>query len=147
MVPAIFVKLEALPLNPNGKVDRAALPAPNTDNTLRDGTFVCAHDHLLRNAWQPCWHRCSIWTESAGTIIFLLGGHSLLGTQLIAKIREAFGVDLSLHALFDGPTLSQLAGRIQTLLAAKLKAGSENEVLLTTNNEQSHAAYAPPEQT
>ena len=147
MVPAIFVKLEALPLNPNGKVDRAALPAPNTDNTLRDGTFVAPRSPVEERLATMLASLLHLDRVSRDDNFFLLGGHSLLGTQLIAKIREAFGVDLSLHALFDGPTLSQLAGRIQTLLAAKLKAGSENEVLLTTNNEQSHAAYAPPEQT
>ncbi len=129
------------------KVDRAALPAPNADNTLRDGTFVPPRTPVEERLATMLASLLHLDRVSAEDNFFLLGGHSLLGTQLITRIRDAFGVDLSLHALFDGPTLSQLAGRIQTLLAAKLKAGSENEVLLTTNNEQSHAAYAPPEQT
>ena len=146
MVPAIFVKLEALPLNPNGKVDRAALPAPNADNTLRDGTFVAPRSPVEERLSTMLASLLHLERVSADDNFFLLGGHSLLGTQLIARIRDAFGVDLSLHALFDGPTLSQLARRIETLLATKPKAVSEDEALLNTNNEKPRAACALPEQ-
>ena len=146
MVPAIFVKLEALPLNPNGKVDRAALPTPNADNTLRDGTFVAPRSPVEERLSTMLASLLHLERVSAHDNFFLLGGHSLLGTQLIARIRDAFGVDLSLHALFDGPTLSQLARRIETLLATKPKAASEDEALLNTNNEKPRAACALPEQ-
>ncbi len=144
MVPAIFVKLEALPLNANGKVDRAALPAPNADNTLRDGTFVAPQTPVEERLATMLASLLHLDRVSAEDNFFLLGGHSLLGTQLITRIRDAFGVDLSLHALFDGPTVSQLAGRIETLLATKLKAVSEDEVLLNKNYEKSRAACALP---
>jgi len=58
---------------------------------------------------------------------FLLGGHSLLGTQLIARVRDAFGIELSLRSLFDAPTVSGLAVQIEALLVAKLEAMSEAE--------------------
>jgi len=144
MVPAIFVKLEALPLNANGKVDRAALPAPNADNTLRDGTFVAPRTPVEERLATMLASLLHLDRVSAEDNFFLLGGHSLLGTQLITRIRDAFGVDLSLHALFDGPTVSQLSGRIETLLATKLKAVSEDEVLVNTSNEKSRAACALP---
>ena len=147
MVPAIFVKLGALPLNPNGKVDRAALPTPNADNTLRDGTFVAPRSPVEERLSTMLASLLHLDRVSAHDNFFLLGGHSLLGTQLIARIRDAFGVDLSLHALFDGPTLSQLARRIETLLATKPKAVSEDEALLNTNNEKPRAACALPEQS
>jgi acyl carrier protein len=59
---------------------------------------------------------------------FLLGGHSLLGTQLIGQIRSAFGVDLALRSLFDAPTIVELAEEIEALLLAKIEAMSEEEV-------------------
>lgn len=58
---------------------------------------------------------------------FMLGGHSLLGTQLIARVRDAFGVELTLRALFDAPTISKLSAQVETLLLAKLEAMSEAE--------------------
>jgi len=53
---------------------------------------------------------------------FFLGGHSLLGTQLITKIHEAFGVELSLLSLFDHPTISEMANEVEKLIFAKLDA-------------------------
>jgi hypothetical protein len=59
----------------------------------------------------------------------LLGGHSLLGTQLIAKVNESFGVELSLLNLFDHPTLAEMAAEIEKLVRAKIDAMSAAEVL------------------
>jgi len=58
---------------------------------------------------------------------FLLGGHSLLGTQLIARVRDAFGVDLSLKSLFDAPTVEKLSDHIEAQLIAKLEAMTDEE--------------------
>ncbi|MGB7668401.1 MAG: phosphopantetheine-binding protein, partial [Candidatus Acidiferrales bacterium] len=58
---------------------------------------------------------------------FFLGGHSLLGTQLITRVRDVFGVDLSLKSLFDHPTVAQLSQEIEKLLVAKLNAMTEKE--------------------
>ena len=93
MMPATFVTLAALPLTISGKVDRAALPAPDATNTLRDGDVVAP--------------RTDVETELAAIL------SSLLGTQLIARVRDAFGVELSLRTLFDAPTIADLAAEIE----------------------------------
>jgi acyl carrier protein len=58
---------------------------------------------------------------------FFLGGHSLLGTQMIARVRDLFGVELTLRSLFDAPTIAQLSAQVETLLLIKLEAMSEDE--------------------
>jgi amino acid adenylation domain-containing protein len=130
MVPAIFVKLEALPLNPSGKVDRAALPAPNVDNTLRDSTFVAPRTPIEERLAAMLASLLDLDRVSIEDNFFLLGGHSLLGTQLIARIRDAFGVELSLRSLFDFPMISRLSEQIETLLLAKVEAMTEEEAQL-----------------
>ena len=128
MIPATFVKLAALPLTANGKVDRAALPAPDPQNTL------C--DEILEEPATPTEEQvaaiiCSLLHLDALSIddnIFMLGGHSLLGTQIIARIAETFGVDLSLRVLFESPTVRQLAGVIEERVLDQLASLSEEEV-------------------
>jgi amino acid adenylation domain-containing protein len=127
MVPALFVKLEALPVNANGKVDHSALPAPSTVNTVRDSTFIAPRTPIEERLASMVASLLALDRVSVEDNFFLLGGHSLLGTQLIARIRDAFGVELSLHALFDAPTVSQLSTRIEDLLMEKLQAMSEEE--------------------
>lgn len=127
MVPALFVKLEALPVNASGKVDHSALPAPSALNTLHDSTFIAPRTPIEERLANMVASLLALDRVSVEDNFFLLGGHSLLGTQLIARIRDAFGVELSLHALFDAPTVCQLSTRIEDLLMEKLQAMSEEE--------------------
>jgi amino acid adenylation domain-containing protein len=127
MIPAIFVKLNSLPLNPSGKVDRAALPEPNAGNALRDNTFVEPRTPIEERLAQTLAALLELEQVSVEDNFFLLGGHSLMGTQLIARIRGAFGVELSLRSLFDAPTVAKLSAQIEALLLAKLEAMSEGE--------------------
>jgi acyl carrier protein len=144
MVPATFVMLEALPLNPSGKVDRSALPAPNAENTLRDNTFVAPRTPIEQRLATLLGSLLGLDRVSVEDNFFVLGGHSLLGTQLIARVRDAFGVELSLRCLFDVPTVTQLAGQIETLLVAKLDAMSEEEAQhLLVNGTESAAEGSP----
>ncbi|AOX02677.1 hypothetical protein BJP34_27440 [Moorena producens PAL-8-15-08-1] len=117
MVPSAFVTLDTLPLTPNGKVDRFALPAP-------DAAFSQSSDFLAPKTESQILI-ASLFAEilslhpesiSLDDSFFELGGHSLLATQLMFRIREAFEVNLSLRALFDYPSVSDLASAIDQAL-------------------------------
>ena len=127
MVPAAFVKLNALPLNTSGKINRAALPAPTTENTLRDDTFVAPRSPIEERLASMLAPLLGLDKVSVEDNFFLLGGHSLLGTQLIARVRDAFGVELALRALFEAPTVARLSAQVEKLLLARLEAMSEEE--------------------
>ena len=109
MLPAAYVVLDALPLTPNGKLDRAALPAPDSSRRELAAAYVAPRDAVETVV-------AGIWAEAlrldrVGVLddFFALGGHSLLSTQVMARVREAFGVDVPLHRLFAGPTVAALS--------------------------------------
>jgi amino acid adenylation domain-containing protein len=112
MVPSAWVVLEAFPLTPNGKVDRRALPRPEIGAAATPAGFELP--------WTPTQEvLAGIWSEVLGDRrvglredFFAIGGHSLLGTQVISRVREALGVELPLRALFERPTVAGLAERI-----------------------------------
>ncbi|HEY0605955.1 MAG TPA: amino acid adenylation domain-containing protein, partial [Herpetosiphonaceae bacterium] len=104
MVPAAFVLLPALPLTAHGKLDRKALPAPDGDGLARDGRYVAPRtpiEEVLAGIWADVLHleRVSVQED-----FFALCGHSLLATQVVARVREAFQVELPLRSLFEKPT-------------------------------------------
>ena len=112
MIPSAFVVLESLPLTHNGKVDREALPTPESVSFRPDALFVAPRGPLEEEV-------ASIWgavlgLERIGALdnFFDLGGHSLLATQVISRLREATGVDIPLRALFESPTVAGMAERI-----------------------------------
>ncbi len=129
MIPAVFVVLEALPLTPNGKIDRAALPAPDTANTLRDGVMVAPSTLTELRLAEIVTSLLGIEQIGVDDNFFLLGGSSLMGTQVITRVAEVFGVELGLLALFDAPTVRQLSAEIEELIFARLEAMSDEEVL------------------
>jgi len=127
MVPARFVKLESLPLTANGKIDRAALPEPTSENTLADGDFAAPSSPIEKRLAKILGELFHLSEVSINDNFFLLGGHSLMGAQLIVKIRGAFGVDLPLRTLFDAPTIAQLSREIERLIIARVESMSEAE--------------------
>jgi amino acid adenylation domain-containing protein len=127
MVPSVFVKLAAMPLTANGKVDRVALPEPNAENTLRDEAFIRPRTPIEQRLATTLGSLLNLSEVSVNDNFFLLGGHSLLGTQLIVKIRSTFGVDLALRTLFDAPTIAELAAEIEQQIVAKVENMSEAE--------------------
>jgi amino acid adenylation domain-containing protein len=122
MVPATFAVLHALPLTSSGKVDRARLPAVETVETLRDHEFIAPRSAVEMQLAELVGQLLGVHPIGAGDNFFLLGGHSLLGTQLIVRVREAFDVELSLRAVFDHPTLQDLALEIERALRLQRNA-------------------------
>jgi amino acid adenylation domain-containing protein len=127
MVPAAFVRMEALPVTANGKVDRAALPAPCDDNRLGEDNFVAPSGPVQERLAVIVATLLHVERIGANDNFFLLGGHSLLGTQLIARVSETFGVELPLLQLFDHPTLAEMSDAIETLILAKLETESASD--------------------
>ncbi len=136
MVPATFVVMDALPVTPNGKIDRAALPAPDETNMLRDGSIsepTTPTEERLSAIVAPLLGLQQIGIDEN---FFMLGGHSLLGTQIIMHVTTAFGVELPLRTLFEAPTVRELAAEIEELILAKINAMSEEEILRMLEQEQ-----------
>jgi len=128
MLPAVFVRLEALPISPNGKVDRDALPPPDDKNVMRDQSYLAARTPTQERVTSIVAPLLGLERLGVDDNFFLLGGNSLLGTQVIARLRSAFGVDLSLLSLFDNPTVAGIAAEVEQLIVAKVDAMSEEEV-------------------
>lgn len=130
MIPVTFIKLEALPLTPNGKVDRRALPAPSAANTLRDDAGTETESYTVVEERVEAIVSSLLRLDRVGLDdnFFLLGGHSMLGTQVIAQMADTFGVDIPLRTLFDGPTVRDLSAEVERLVVAQLETISEEEV-------------------
>jgi len=128
MLPSTFIRVDKLPISANGKVDRDALPAPEADNILQEDEFVAPRTPLEERVTAIIASLLGLDRVGVNENFFLIGGHSLLGTQLIARVRDAFGVDLSLRAIFDLPTPAQLAQEIEHLMVARLDAMSAEEI-------------------
>jgi amino acid adenylation domain-containing protein len=127
MLPSIFARLDRLPLTPNGKVDRAGLPEPTIENTLRDEDFIAPGTPIETRLAKILCSLLNLSEVSVNDNFFLLGGHSLLGTQLIGKIRSVFGVDMALRTLFDAPSIAELSSEIERLIFARVENMSEEE--------------------
>jgi amino acid adenylation domain-containing protein len=128
MVPSVYVRLDMLPLTQNGKLDRAALPAPDLENTLGNEAFTAPRTPIEKRLAVIVCSLLELEQVSVNDNFFLLGGHSLLGTQLIGQVRGTFGVELALRTLFDSPTIEELSYEIERLVVARVEAMSEDEV-------------------
>jgi len=116
MVPAVFVEIPSLPLTNSGKIDRAALPAPGLDNTVGDQLHVAPRTPVEERVVAILSELLRIQRVSVNDNFFFLGGHSLLGTQLIARTRDFFGIELPLRTVFDSPTPAELSAVIEEML-------------------------------
>lgn len=106
MVPAAFVPLDEMPLTPNGKVDRKALPEPSFSRDVLEEDYVAPRTELeevLTNIWADI-----LDVERVGIhdSFFRLGGHSLLATQVISRMRDMLRIEISLMDFFKASTVA-----------------------------------------
>lgn len=128
MIPTTFVALDVLPLTANGKIDREALPAPEVTNMLQKDVVDLPETPIEQEiAAIVC---TLLGTERIGVNdnFFMLGGHSLLGTQVLSRITEKFGVTLPLHTLFDAPTVRELSFEVEDHLLESVDSMSDEQV-------------------
>ncbi|WP_307797576.1 condensation domain-containing protein, partial [Actinomadura barringtoniae] len=109
MVPSALVVLDELPVTINGKLDTNALPDPVAE-TSGDQAPADAREEILGHLFADVLELPTI--AGPHDNFFTLGGHSLLAARLTARIRSAFGAELSVRALFENPTPAELAGRL-----------------------------------
>jgi amino acid adenylation domain-containing protein len=140
MIPAIFVAVPALPLTSNGKLDRTALPAPDASNTLIHGNYLSPRTELEEKVLALVTDLLFVSHVGVNDNLFLIGGHSLFGTQLIARIRDTFGVDLPLRSVFESPTPALLAQAVERLMATRIGAMSEDQIQLALERATSGGA-------
>lgn len=118
MVPAAFIFLDTLPLNPNGKIDRSALPVPDVATLINTVNFVAPRnptEEILAAIWGQV-----LGLEKVGIAdnFFEIGGNSLLATQVISRLRSALSVEIPLRSLFSNPTIASFADAIAQLQIA-----------------------------
>ena len=117
MVPSSFTTLESIPLTPNGKVDRRALPAPDHGAAEPGGAYAAPrtpHEQIVSGIW------CDVLgLERIGVHdnFFHVGGHSLLATQVMSRMNSAFGTNLGLRQLFESPTVAGLATHLDAAIS------------------------------
>jgi amino acid adenylation domain-containing protein len=133
MVPAHYVALSAFPLTANGKLDKSAFPRPSAENLLpiraADSAAPGTNTAALNNPAGEMERRLS---EMVASLVgrpsvlrddnfFMVGGHSMLGVQLVARIRDTFGVKLTLRQLFGAPTVASLSNEVSRLVEVAQK--------------------------
>jgi len=113
MVPGSFMMLETLPLLPNGKVDRRALPAPDQAHPDNDRAHMAPRNPMEEKLAGIMAEVLKLECVGIHDNFFELGGHSLLGVQVMARVRKVFQVELPLRSLFKEPTVAGLCLEIE----------------------------------
>lgn len=114
MIPSVFIPLDSMPLTPSGKINRLALPEPDTTGQVVDKSYIAPRNEIeleLTKIWQEV-----LEIEPVGVVdnFFELGGHSLLAVQLMAHIQKNFRLNLPLAELFKNATIEELASVLQS---------------------------------
>ena len=130
MVPAALVTLERMPLSPNGKIDRKALPTPDLASQVREGTAYVEPQTELEKTIAQCWREL-LNVEQIGLHddFFDLGGHSLLVAQFLSRLRDRTGVEVSLKTFFEASTVADVAKSVLAIrwVAETLSSEEQDE--------------------
>ncbi len=129
MIPAVFVRLKTMPLNSSGKLDLAQLPEPSAENELGELDEPEQREPTeLEGAVLATVHGL-LGSDDVGLDddFFLSGGHSLLGAQLVTRIRSNYGIALTLRDLFEAPTVALLAAKVEDLILVQISQMSDAE--------------------
>jgi acyl carrier protein len=117
MIPSQFVMLDTIPLTPTQKVDRKALPEPGNARPEMDTPFIAPRTSLERDIAKIWGDILSLDQVGVHDTFFDLGGHSLAAFRVISQVTQTFRVNLSPKALFDSPTVAEMAMVIETNLS------------------------------
>ena len=117
MIPMAIMALEKMPLTPNGKLDRKALPSPERERGEIEAANVprTPVEELLVGIFQEVLNLDPVGIRDD---FFELGGHSLLATQIVSRVKKAFGVEIGVRSIFEEPTVEGLARKVEELIRA-----------------------------
>ncbi|HEX5507504.1 MAG TPA: non-ribosomal peptide synthetase [Pseudolabrys sp.] len=127
MIPGTFVKTAALPLTANGKLDKSALPKPAANNAPATSQYRAPVTPTERRIAEIVAKVLGVDHVGVDDNFFLIGGHSLLGTQVVLQVRQTFGVDLTLRHLFKAPTVANVSSSVEDLILQKIQSMSDEE--------------------
>jgi amino acid adenylation domain-containing protein/non-ribosomal peptide synthase protein (TIGR01720 family) len=146
MVPSLFIKIDKIPVTPNGKVDRKALPDPDA-GTLSENAYVAPRnetEEVLAEIWQQLLEIDQVGIHDD---FFALGGHSLLSIRLIAAIRKKLGKEIALTNIFDAPTIAGLAASLSAPdAAAQTAAAGEHHIIPLNKSTSQTTVFVIPGQ-
>ena len=139
MTPSAIVQLEKLPLAPNGKVDRKALPEP-APRQLSESSPRTQTQQLVADIWSQLLGLDAVGLEES---FFGLGGHSLMATRVVSRLEKAFGIDIPIETLFRAPTVKGLAAELEAILGS---GETSQAPPLTRRQQQGPAPLSFPQQ-
>ncbi|HEV7905207.1 MAG TPA: amino acid adenylation domain-containing protein, partial [Pyrinomonadaceae bacterium] len=129
MVPQVFVRLPEMPLTPNGKLDRNALPVPELSSMNVGREFEPPRtpvEELIAGVWAEVLGADRV---SVNDNFFELGGHSLLAMQVVSRVREACGVEVAVRRMFERPTVRGMAAEVEEgLRGGGVEVGAADEI-------------------
>lgn len=134
MVPSAFVFLDELPLGPNGKMNRSALPDPGKSRPNLETAFVAPTTTVEKVLSQICAEVLKLDRVGVHDNFFDLGGHSLLAAQIISKVLETLHVELHVRSFFEAPTVAGLAKLVEAIRWTR--QGQRDSIESKENHEQ-----------